>query len=324
MRIQRQTQLLLFFIATLFVFSTGCKKDKPTNHQVPELTTKATTFLNPTNVCTGGIITKEGSSAVTGRGVCWSEHSNPTLNDSCTSDGLGAGSFFSYITGLAPLTTYYIRAYATNSEGTGYGDQVTISTPDFTNCGTVTDIDGNVYQTIVIGSQCWMKENLKTTRFNDGTPIPLVTDPVLWNNYPTPAFCYYDNDEAAYKNLYGALYKGYTHDTGDVCPAGWHVPTEIEWTTLINFLQGETIAGGKLKAPGTQYWAAPNKGATNESGFTGLPGGGRMLNAFSGIKEYAFFACVGNLSAFSITKGSTNVHSNAGKYKGVSVRCIKD
>ena len=139
----------------------------------------------------------------------------------------------------------------------------------------LTDIDGNAYKAIKIGNQVWMYENLKTTKLNDGTAIPLVTTSAAWGNLTTPGYCWYNNDEASNKNVYGALYNWYTINTGKLCPAGWHVPTVAEWTTLTTFLGGESVAGGKLKETGIAHWKSPNTGASNETGFTALPGGFR-------------------------------------------------
>src|SRR5674476_633708 len=117
---------------------------------------------------------------------------------------------------------------------------------------TVTDIEGNVYHTVKIGTQTWMVENLKTTKYKDGTAIPLVTDNKVWINLPTPAYCWYDNDATTYKNTYGALYNWYAVNTGKLAPTGWHIPTDAEWTTLQNYVGGELVAGDKMKA--TTLW----------------------------------------------------------------------
>lgn len=140
---------------------------------------------------------------------------------------------------------------------------------------TVKDIDGNIYKTVTIGKQVWMKENLKTTKYNDGTSIPLVTDDKEWGALTTPAYCWYRNDAKANKDTYGALYNWFTISTNKLCPKGWHVPTDEEWTTLTTFLGGEGVAGGKLKDKGTTHWESPNVGATNESGFTARSSGDR-------------------------------------------------
>jgi uncharacterized protein (TIGR02145 family) len=140
--------------------------------------------------------------------------------------------------------------------------------------GTVSDIDGNVYQTIAIGTQVWMVENLKTTRYNDGTAIPLVTGDSAWRNLKTPGYCWY-NDSAIYSNTYGALYNWYAVKTGKLAPTGWHVPSDSEWTVLVTYLGGETVAGAALKDTGTTYWLSPNTGATNSTGFSALAAGYR-------------------------------------------------
>ena len=144
---------------------------------------------------------------------------------------------------------------------------------------TVTDIDSNVYHTVTIGTQVWMVENLKTTRYNDGQEIPLVTDTVSWENLTSPGYSWFNND-TVFKKSYGALYNWYTVNTGKLAPAGWHVPTLTEWNTLAAFLGGNTTAGGKMKSTGTiesdtGLWYSPNTNATNSSGFTAIPGGYR-------------------------------------------------
>jgi uncharacterized protein (TIGR02145 family) len=141
---------------------------------------------------------------------------------------------------------------------------------------TVSDVDGNIYNTIEIGNQLWMKENLKTSKYNDGTSITNITDNIVWKAGGA-AYCWYNNDYSTYGTVYGALYNWYAVDTisnngKNVCPIGWHVPTDNDWTILINYLGGDSIAGGKMKEIGTTHWKSPNTGATNESGFTGLPG----------------------------------------------------
>ena len=201
---------------------------------------------------------------------------------------------------------------------------------------TITDIDGNVYHTVTIGNQVWTVENLKTTKLNDGTTIPLVTDNSEWNNLKTPGYCWVNNDAATYKNTYGALYNWYVVQTGKLAPAGWHVPTDAEWTILTTYLGGESIAGGKMKSTGTieagtGLWKDPNTSATNESGFTAIPAGGRTFDGtFDGIGNSG--------SWWSSSEGGTNsawnralgnvyskvIRGNYYKSGGSSVRCIKD
>ena len=141
--------------------------------------------------------------------------------------------------------------------------------------GTVKDIDGNTYKTIQIGTQTWMAENLKTTKYRNSVSIPNITDNTEWKNNTTGAYCSYNNNTTN-DCPYGKLYNWYAvNNSNAICPTGWHIPTYAEWTALVIFLGGDVIAGGKMKATGTLYWQIPNTDATNSSGFSGLPNGGR-------------------------------------------------
>jgi uncharacterized protein (TIGR02145 family) len=194
----------------------------------------------------------------------------------------------------------------------------------------VKDIDGNVYQTVTIRDQIWMKENLKTTRYNDGKPIPLVTNDDIWKGLTTPAYCWYNNDLNSYKNIYGALYNWYAVDTKKLCPKGWHVPSTEDWTRLIyaKFENG-SLAGGGLKEEGIKHWKSPNYFATNSTGFTALPGGFRysdfQLNGKTGFwwtsDEYNEIT-----SWFGILEYDQQVFRGQfdNKHFGGSVRCIKN
>ncbi len=195
----------------------------------------------------------------------------------------------------------------------------------------VTDIEGNSYQTIRIGTQIWMTENLKTTRYKDATEIQLVTDNTTWSNLATGAYCWYDNDEALYGDTYGLLYNWYTVNTGNLCPTGWHIPVSTEWTTLSDYLGGASVAGGKLKEFGTMHWNYPNSGATNETGFTALPGGYRLYDGtFRYNGEYAYWWTSTEVPAIDAwyqgllynTETLAGFYTN--KHYGLSVRCVKD
>lgn len=200
---------------------------------------------------------------------------------------------------------------------------------------TVNDIEGNVYKNVTIGNQTWMAENLKTTKYNDGTSIPLVTDNAAWTNrdsiaLTTPAYYWYDND-STYKNSYGALYNGYAVKTGKLCPADWHVPTDAEWSELTTYLGGEDVAGGKLKESGTIHWVTPNYGATNESGFNALPGGYRSMDGiFLIINDGGSWWSSTDYNAERIWIRGMNASIElvfkgpAEKPGGLSVRCLKD
>jgi uncharacterized protein (TIGR02145 family) len=198
--------------------------------------------------------------------------------------------------------------------------------------GTIKDYDGNIYKTVTIGSQTWMAENLRTTRFNDGGAIPNVTDNDDWMLLKTGAYCNYDNKtDTVVIATYGRLYNGYAVNTGKLAPAGWHVPTDAEWSTLITFLGGDSLAGCELKESGTTHWNSPNTKATNETGFTFLPGGIRFL--MGPFNSFGFYGSVWSATDFnasslwvrSLYYTSTNVgRTNLDKALGCSVRCIKD
>ncbi len=263
-------------VATLMLFSSCEKGDK-----IPALSTTEVTEITETTAVSGGIITDDGGATITARGVCWSTSQDPTISDSKTEDGDGLDPFTSIITYLKPGTNYYVRAYATNSEGTAYGDQVLFRTKRHT--GTVTDIDGNEYETVKIGEQWWMAENLKVRRYNDGANIDYPVGNHDWMDRTTGAYNWYDHDYDNYGSVYGALYNWHAIETGNLCPEGWVVPSNAEWIALTWHLGGYDVAGGKLKSTRTEpdphpRWDSPNQGATNESGFSALPGSMRFYN----------------------------------------------
>lgn len=208
---------------------------------------------------------------------------------------------------------------------------------------TLTDIDGNVYHTVTIGSQVWMAENLRTTRYSNGDTIGTTSPATLdISNETEPKYQWVFENNQSDLPVYGRLYTWYaTTDSRGIAPEGWHIPTDSEWTTLINFLGGENVAGGKLKEAGTVHWKSPNTGATNESGFTGLPGGSRPENGifdgggvFVGDKHHygAWWSSSEKNSAIAInrylsykTSETSSFGDNwSGKRWGFSVRCIKD
>ena len=199
----------------------------------------------------------------------------------------------------------------------------------------VVDIDGNVYHSVRIGTQVWLRENLKTTRYNDGTAIPLVTDSIKWSYLLAPGYCWYNNDPTTYKNPYGALYNWYAVKTGKLAPAGWHVSTNDDWIVLIAYLGGETGAGGLLKEAGPAHWLPPNAGAANAVGFSALPGGIRSgisgNGAFSGIGYIGCWSTIANSETFALDR---QVYANSAdviqsdrhpsEVWGYSVRCVRD
>jgi len=249
---------------------------------------------------------------------------------------------------LKPKTTYYVRAYATNSVGTGYGKEVSFTTLE-TNIGMglpcpsihlVKDIDGNTYNTVQIGTQCWTKENLRVSKYKDGTLIPFdesggTTGDSLnetWSRIADARAVYGNNSQNI--TTYGYLYNWYSvENPKGICPSGWHVPSGLEWSELIKFLGGEEIAGTRLKSSGTPFLKFPNENATNESGFSGLLGGYRDIDGrFINIGYYSMFWDGPTGGSYKIDNNYIMYHGDSYLYigydnfksVGASVRCIKD
>ena len=308
---------------------------------LPTITTSSPTSVGVDTVVIGGDISSDGGSSIVLRGICYSTSPNPNMGNSRTEDGSGTGSFNTVLRGLTPSTTYYARSYAKNSNGVVvYGNEVSFTTslPGLRCPGTptVTDVDGNIYNTVQIGNQCWTQSNLKTTRYRNGDTISAGLIDSLWANTTSGAYAIYNN-EPVNDGLYGKLYNNYSvTDSRGLCPIGWHVPSEGEWDALVGHVGGYFVAGGSLKSMATQPtlggWTLPNIGATNSSGFTALPGGVR-----SHIGEfYAMFnsGCWWSLtpssiwpSSFVISIGSHSGGASWGynsKECGFSVRCLKN
>jgi uncharacterized protein (TIGR02145 family) len=195
----------------------------------------------------------------------------------------------------------------------------------------VIDKDGNVYSTVTIGTQTWITQNLKTTRYNDGTDIPLVTDSTVWSSLTTPGYCWYNNDATNKDTYYGGYYNWYAASSGKLCPTGWHVPTDTEWTTLTDYLGGSKVAGGKLKETGTTDWMGSNKNSTDDYGFSALPGGDRgKKGSFCSVGYYGSWWSSTEKSSMNawyrmMHFASSNVsRKNWVKNWGHSIRCLKD
>jgi uncharacterized protein (TIGR02145 family) len=299
---------------------------------LPIIVTSQVTSITSSSATSGGTITDDGGSSIIARGVCWNISPNPTLSNVHTNDGTGNGNFSSQISGLTPNTPYYIRAYATNSVGTAYGNEIYFTSA----LAPVEDIDGNVYHPIQIGTQIWLKENLNVTRYNNGEEITNVPDLVLWLNLATGAYVNYNND-VSYASTYGRLYNYYAAtDSRKICPTGWHVPSNVDWSTLVDYLGGANEAGGKMKAIGTVeqgngLWYSPNTFASNTSGFTGIPGGIRdnydfRLNGYH--SHYWSSSETSTYTGWIIYLSYNNPQAiswpNDNKVNGYSIRCIKD
>jgi len=334
----------LLIVGAFLVLASSCEKEDDNingnnaNVGLPVLSTTAVTDISWTTAKSGGYITSDCGATVTERGVCWSTNLSPTISDNKTTNGAGAGKFSSKLIDLSHGTTYYVRAYATNSNGTGYG-----STMVFTTRHRFTDSrDGNVYLCVTIGEQIWMAENLRY--------LPSVVGPGIYSDTKPYYYVYgYEGTDVAEAkvtanyNIYGVLYNWIAAMNGadgsdanpsgvqGICPEGWHLPSDAEWTQLINYLGGESVAGDYLKEIGTKHWNAPNERATNETGFTALPGGRLGISgSFNNIGSNGFWWSAAEYDEFDAWyRYMTNKYSEVGRYSffkdaGLSVRCVKD
>ena len=329
----------------------GEQKTFTTNAQqaTPSVTTGDITNITTTTASCSGNVTSDGGSSVTARGVCWSTSQNPTTSNSKTTNGTGLGTYTSHITGLSPNTTYYVRAYATNSQGTAYGEQRTFKTQQEQDPGdgSFTDSrDGKVYNTVTIGEQVWMAENLAYLPSVVGPATGSDTDPYYYV-YGFDGGTVAEAKATANYITYGVLYNWPAALTA--CPSGWHLPSNAEWTQLEEYLIANgynydgTTTGNKIAislASATGWYYSTNTGAIgntdypeyrNKSGFSALPGGFRSINgAFYSRGDYggwwtstqrdtytAWFRLL-HYSLGSVTR------SNFDKDYGYSVRCLRD
>ena len=240
---------------------------------------------------------------------------------------LACGSSLTIITafGSTPWSQGSSQSIILNGGNATVNLQVCNSEPG----ATITDIDGNVYNTVTIGTQVWMKENLKVSKYRNGDAIPTDLDTAAWSTTSSGAYAIYNND-AANNIIYGKLYNWYAvADSRNLCPVGWHVPSDGEWTILENFLGGASIAGGKMKAV-SNLWLSPNTGATNESGFSGLPSGYRYTNgSYYGVGFGGWWSSTESSSSeawyrnLDYGSGVSGRNFNYKQY-GFSVRCLRD
>ncbi len=298
---------------------------------IPVVLTKTITQLSANSYSGGGLVISDGGASINARGLCWGTNLNPTIADNTTMDGVGLGVFSSALSGLLSNVTYYVRAYASNSAGTGYGVQYIILVSSPSN-GALMDIDGNVYDTVGIGNQFWMKQNLRTTHFQNGDPIVEIEDSASWylNNGSTPTWCYYKGD-AVYNSSFGKLYNWYTVvDPRNMCPAGWHVPSDSDWVHLTDYLGGKVIAGAHLRS--LSFWRYNSASLTdNSSGFSGYPSGYRWVDGGSYyMGDEAFWwstsTYFGGDASYHWTPYTANFLQQDYGFKkcGYAVRCIKN
>jgi uncharacterized protein (TIGR02145 family) len=301
---------------------------------LPIITTRAPFFIDTTFASAGGNLTSDGGSPITAKGICWSTSSNPTIAlPTKTVNAPQVGEFLTSIEGLTSNTTYYVRAYATNNNGTAYGNQQV-----FTTRSTPVEFVSNT----LIGNVAWSNSNLSVTRYRNGDLIPQVTNGAQWASLTTGAWCWYDNDSARYAATYGRLYNWYAvNDPRGLAPQGWRIPSLGDWNKMIKYLDSNAdttcinctpslVAGGMLKS--TEDWYPPNTGATNSSLFNGKPGGTRASNgtAFLGFGysgQWWTTTTFGPVGALRVLLYNSNSHisiANYDKPNGFSVRVVRD
>ncbi len=305
----------------------------------PIIITTAVTSITPYTALNGGSITSDGGCPVTARGLCYGTSLDPTLAGPKTVEGQGTGTFTSTMIGLSPGTQYHVRAYATISNSTIYGNDMTFTTNIDPNANWqpgnpwIDPLDGHSYKTIQYGYSTWMAENLRATKYCDGNSIALITDSHEWELTNKEGYCWYNNDFTTYGNTYGALYNWYAVQTNKLCPFGWHVSNISEWENMIILLGGANVAGDKLKELGTTHWESPNAGASNEIGFTALPSGERNFNGnFMGLSGLAVWwssdrhTISGNYYFIDSSNSVVRTGTPFGEYPndGYSVRCVKN
>ena len=308
--------------------------------KAPVVTTQAVTNVVQTTATGNGTVVSDGGAEVTERGVCWNTTGDPTLADNHANNGTGIGSYSVYINGLNPYTLYHVRAYAINRVGVSYGNDVSFLT-QYSYCDgiTVVNYQGKDYHTVEIGTQCWFKENLdvgidisSSPSYNPQTDNNII-EKYSYNNVPSSS------------DTYGGLYQwneAINYATNQsvpvqgLCPDGWHIPTDAEWSVLGNSQGGQNSAGGPLKEEGFDHWWSPNTGANNNTNFTALPGGKyEFVNGISSYDytemwQHGYFWTSTQTSMYQAKYKSLSYDNTIMSYttegstsNGLSIRCIK-
>lgn len=322
------SKILIFLLVT--ICTSSCVDEK----SLPEIETKIESVDN--NAITIGVsLLNDGNALIINKGVCYSLNSEPSILDINYSNDSATTNFSVVFSGLEAHTKYYFRAYATNSEGTSYGNEVSEMT-----LGEITDFDGNIYNTVKIHSTVWMVENLKTKHFNDGTEIPFIIEQRDWISLTNPGYCWYKNNEINYTN-YGSLYNWYTVNSSKICPDGWHVPQDSEWKNFereigLSFDEADVIGwrgnDEAIQLRDTIGWSNNGNGE-NGYGFSALPGGYRSNlygTTFYGLGAHgAWWTATESdtVEAFIrlLSADSTNIfRGSLDKRDGLSIRCIRD
>ncbi len=313
---------------------------------VPILTTTPAADVAYTAVQSGGNITDNGKLEITARGIVWDTIQNPTIekNNGKTTNENGTGEFTSNVWDLADGTTYYLRAYATNSEGTGYGEEISFKTKTF---GKIADIEGNIYKTVIIGEQEWMAENLRVKMFPIGLPIPYSENHKIWGNRLDSdidlGYCYYNHDKSK-AGTNGALYTWETAMAGDtvdtenstyiqgICPQGWHIPSKAEWWQLKTYLTGKgyNVVKSLSNKTGWKSYGEDVEDNNNRTGFSAMPVGFLSFGDF--VHEYySTLWWTTNKTSWISDSSCLRLNYHYGfeyygypKSSGNSVRCLKD
>lgn len=319
----------LIMIGLLLTLTNSCKKDDTTSSKKDPIIT----WANPADITVGTLLSATQLNAtadVPGNFVY-----TPAVGASLT---VGANQDLKVDFTPTDVATYNVASKTvkiTVIQPTGDGGVTSAVFNTTKTYGTMTDQNGNTYKTITIGTQTWMAENLRVTKYRNGDPIPNVTDNTAWTTLTTGAYCSYGNtankDDIA---SYGRLYNWYAaSDSRNIAPLGWHVFTDAEWTTLTTYLGGEDVVGGKMKEAGTtHWWTSPNTGATNESGFTALPSSFRdgtngTFNYLGYVGYWWSSTADGATNAWSRCMSYDNARcdrDNVIKQSGIAVRLIKD
>ena len=337
-------KILIFSLVTVLFISCSSNSEGPGGEVIidPVFTaqTKSVASIGHESANVFGAISPSFVSSTSAYGICYGLNPNPTIAGSFVAGANinpATGGFSCQLKSLAHNTNYYVRAFGTTSNGTTYGDQLVFSTLNqlYVNGGALIDADGNSYTTVVINGKQWMQGNLNVSKYRNGDVIPEVTNVADWDALTTGAWCYYENNTAN-GPVYGKLYNWYAiNDPRGLAPTGWHIPSDAEWTSLTDFLGGTSAAGIKMRDIG-DLWSTSAVIATNQAGFSALPGGyGYLTHTYTTVDQpfYSLRDVAIWWSATSLntnTAYSLNVNLNNSVTKGailkkaaLSVRCVR-
>jgi len=325
--------ILLLAIISIFL---GCKKDEAEPRSIPVVETSYITDVTCFTANCWGEVIDNGGGRILETGICWGQNNPPTISDYAVSFSNFSVKFMTGIF-LRPNTTFYVRSFASNQAGIGYGETKIINTPEAylqfnpdLKYGMLSDINGNQYKTIEIGNQVWMAENLRAQHLNDGTPITKF-DPEYnsyWQNIQMPGYCEMFSVTSSYVEILGRYYNFYAVESNNLCPDGWKVPEDDDWNILFQYLGGDSVAALKLKEAGTRHWNQMNDQATNESGFTAISGSRATPSGLISFGKYGYWwssttAIRGGLK-YNIYHNSDQVFRyDVEKSYFFSVRCVK-